>query len=148
MYVTRYNPARDFQEFRKGFESMHSLLDSFIQNRPVVNLMDFEPAVNSREAEDAYHIELDLPGMKKGDITIDVKDNTLTISGERKIRGEVEEGDYYKIESSYGKFSRSFALPDDVDVDKIEAKSEDGVLEVVIPKVKKVEKKPRKIKIK
>ncbi len=148
MYVTRYNPARDLQEFKKGFESMHSILDSFLQNRPVANMFDFEPAVNTREGEFAYHVELDLPGMKKEDINVDVKDNMVTISGERKYSDEVKKEDYYRVESSYGKFSRSFSLPEDVDVENIHAESRDGVLEVVIPKQEKKENKPRKIEIK
>jgi HSP20 family protein len=63
----------------------------------------------------------------------------LTISGERKFKNETKEEDYYKIETSFGKFSRTFTLPDDADIEHIEASSQDGVLEVVIPKLKKEE---------
>ncbi len=148
MYVTRYNPARDLQEFRRGFGNFNSFLDSFVQGKEAVNLTDFEPAVNTREGEFAYHVELDLPGMKKEDISVDVKDNMVTISGERKTQDEVKQEDYYRIESSYGKFSRSFSLPENVDVENIHAESQDGVLEVVIPKLEKKENKPKKIEIK
>ncbi len=148
MYVTRYNPARDLQEFRRGFGNFNSLLDSFVQGKEPVSLTDFEPAVNTREGEFAYHVELDLPGMKKEDISVDVKDNVVTISGERKVQNEMKQEDYYRIESSYGKFSRSFSLPEDVDVENIHAESQDGVLEVVIPKLEKKENKPKKIEIK
>ena len=61
----------------------------------------------------------------------------MTISGERKFKNEVKEEDYYKIETAFGKFSRSFNLPDDADVENIEASSDNGVLEVVIPKLAK-----------
>ena len=148
MYVTRYNPARDLQEFRRGFDSFNSFLDGMVSRREAVSLTDFEPAVNTREGEFAYHVELDLPGMKKEDISVDVKDNTVTISGERKTQEEVNEEDYYRIESRYGKFSRSFSLPENVDVENIHAESQDGVLEVVIPKLEKKENKPKKIEIK
>ncbi len=147
MYVTRYNPARDLQDFRRSFHDFNSFLDSFISKREAVNLTDFEPSVNTREGEFAYHVELDLPGMKKEDISVDVKDNMVTISGERKVQKEIDEEDYYRIESRYGKFSRSFSLPEDVDVENIHAESQDGVLEVVIPKLEKKENKPRKIEI-
>lgn len=148
MYVTRYNPTREIQEFRRGFDSFNSFLDNFMDKRTTISNTDFVPLVNTREGEHAYHVELDLPGMKKEDISVDVKDNVVTISGERKTKKEVKEEDYYKVESSYGKFERSFSLPENVDVENIHAQSEDGVLEVVIPKLEKVEDKPKKIEIK
>jgi len=145
MLMTRYNP---YNEVRRGFE----LLNSMMQNLDVAAeegvLTSFVPKVNTREGEDAYYVEIDLPGIKKEDIEITTEDNVLTISGERKMKEEVKEDDYYKIESAYGKFSRSFTLPEKVDVEKIEAESKDGVLEVVIPKLKEEEKKPKKIEIK
>lgn len=148
MYITRYNPTREIKEFRRGFDNFNSFLDNFIEKSPLIKNSDFIPSVNTREGEDAYYVELDLPGVKKEDINVDVNDNIVTISGERKINKEDKEDDYYKVESSYGKFERSFALPENVDVDNIHAKSQDGVLEVVIPKLKEVEKKPKKIEIK
>lgn len=148
MYVTRYNPAREIQEFRRGFDSFNTFLDNFVEKRSTISNTDFVPTVNTREGEHAYHVELDLPGIKKEDIDVDVKDNVVTISGERKTKKEVKEEDYYKVESSYGKFERSFTLPENVDVENIHAESQDGVLEVVIPKLKKEEKKAKKIEIK
>ena len=147
MLVTRYNPYNDI-DIRKGFEVLHSLMNQFDPVKEESNLVSFVPAVNTREGEDAYYIEIDLPGIKKEDIEITTEDNTLTISGERKYKDEVKEDDYYKVESRYGKFSRSFTLPEKVDVANIHAESKDGVLEVVIPKLKEEENKPRKIEIK
>lgn len=147
MLVTRYNPSNEIQEFRKGFEVLNSMLNSMIEKRGTVAITDFTPTVNTREGEHAYHVEVDLPGVKKEDINVDVKEGVLTISGERKTKDEVKEEDYYKAESSYGKFERSFSLPDNVDVENIHAESEDGVLEVVIPKFEKVEK-VKKIEVK
>ena len=148
MFVTRYNPRRDIQEFRRGFENLNTFLDNFIERSPTLSQTDFTPTVNTREGEHAYHVEVDLPGMKKKDIHVDVNDNVVTISGERKTKDEVKEEDYYKVESSYGKFERSFTLPENVDVENIHAESQDGVLEVIIPKLKKVEKEPKKIEVK
>lgn len=108
----------------------------------------FTPVVSTREGEFAYHVEADLPGVKKEDISVETKDNILTISGERKHKDEVKKDDYYKLESSYGKFVRSFTLPKGVDAENIKASCENGVLEVVIPKLtKKIEEK-KKIKVK
>ena len=114
----------------------------------LANISGFTPAVNTREGEFAYHIEVDLPGVNKKDIHVDLKDDVLTISGERKIKNEVKKKDYYKMESSYGKFQRSFTLPDNADSENIKANCEEGMLEVVIPKLKKIDKDVKKIEIK
>ena len=85
--------------------------------------------------------------LKKEDIKVDLNKGILTISGERKTKEEVKQEDYYKIETYFGKFSRSFTLPDNVDIENIEAKSDNGVLEIVIPKLKDdVSKKSIEIK--
>lgn len=147
MLVTRYNPSKEIQEFRKGFDMLNAMLNEMIGKGGSVSNVDFTPTVNTREGEHAYHIEVDLPGVKKEDINVDVKDGVLTISGERKTNEEVKEEDYYKVESSYGKFERSFSLPENVDEENIHAESQDGVLEVVIPKREKVEK-VKKIEVK
>jgi len=142
MYVTRYKPNRQTQD------RFSSFLDNYLEREAKVYKGDFIPTVNTREGDSAYYIELDLAGIGKDDIDVDVKDNLITISGERKVTKELNEDDYYSIESSFGKFERSFTLPENVDVGKIEANSKDGVLEVVIPKKPKKENKPKKIKIK
>lgn len=148
MYLAKYNPAKEIEEFRRGFDHLNSFLDNFIGKGALIKNSDFIPSVNTREGEDAYYVEVDLPGVKKEDISIDVNDNVLSISGERKTKKEDKEDDYYKVESSYGKFERSFTLPENVDTENIQAESKDGVLEVVIPKIEKAEKKPKKIEIK
>ncbi|MCW8820702.1 MAG: Hsp20/alpha crystallin family protein [Sulfurovum sp.] len=148
MYVTKYNPAKELLDLRKGFKDFDSFLDNFIEDKGSLIKTDFSPSVNTREGEHAYHVEVDLPGVKKDDINVDVKDNIVTISGERKTKKEVKEDDYYKVESSYGKFERSFTLPENVDVENIHAESQDGVLEVVIPKLSKAEKQAKKIEVK
>ncbi len=137
MLVTRFDPFREIRAlekrlFDRGYDSEN--------NENVIT--GFSPAVNTREGEFAYHVEVDLPGVKKEDINIDVDKNILTISGEKKTKEEIKEDDYYKVESTFGKFQRSFTLPETADIENITASSKDGVLEVVIPKLKElVEKK-------
>ena len=145
MLVTKYNP---YTESRRGFDLLNTLMQTLDPVREETAISAFVPRVNTREGEYAYHVELDLPGIKKEDIEITTDDNVLTISGERKMKEEVKEDDYYKVESTYGKFSRSFTLPEKIDVENIHAESKDGVLEVVIPKLKEEETKPKKIEIK
>lgn len=147
MLLTSYRPYRGLREFRSGFDMLNSMLDKMEDERERT-LTAFTPSVNTREGEFAYHVEVDLPGVKKEDITVNVQDNTLTISGERNAKEEVKEEDYYKVESQYGKFERSFTLPEGVDSEDIHAESQDGVLEVVIPKLKVSKEEPKKIDIK
>jgi len=136
MLVTRFDPFKQFKDLEKGF--------LYPSNEGVSG---FVPVVNTREGEFAYHIDIDLQGVNKKDIKVDIHKNILTISGERKTKNEIKEEDYYKVETSFGKFSRSFNLPDNADIENIEALNADGVLEVVVPKLSE-EKHKKIIKIK
>jgi HSP20 family protein len=145
MLLTKFDPMRDFRDLEERMAGAFR----FPEIGSELSIVSaFTPSVNTREGEYAYHIEVDLPGVKKDDIHVDLKDNVLTISGERKTKKEVKEKAYYKQERSYGKFQRSFTLPDNTDPENIEANSQDGVLEVVIPKMEKSKKETKKIKIK
>jgi len=149
MLVTRYNPYGQMREFRKGFNLLNTMLDEIQDEKNSTFKDDFSPTVNTREGEFAYHVEVDLPGIKKEDVDIKIEDNTLLVSGERKVKNEVKEDDYYKVESSFGTFSRSFSLPNEIDIENIRAESQNGVLEVIIPKLKTAEvDKVKKIEIK
>jgi HSP20 family protein len=103
------------------------------------------PPMDLVEAEDHFVLKADLPGLREGDVNIEVQDGTLTISGERKAEHEQRERGWYRIERSFGSFNRSLTLPDGVDPDGIAASFSDGVLEVRIPKPE--ERKPRRISI-
>lgn len=138
MLLTRFDPFKEFERRFGGYMPT--------ENREASNVSSFSPAVNTREDDKAYYIHADLPGVAKEDINIDLKDNVITISGERKHKEEVKEKDYYKLESFYGKFQRSFTLPEDADSDAINASSENGVLSIVIPKT--APKESKKIEIK
>jgi HSP20 family protein len=103
------------------------------------------PAVDIHETNDSYVVKADLPGVNKDDIHVDIRDNTLTIRGEKKYEEKVSKDNYVRTERAYGTFLRSLILPQNVDADKIEAKYKDGVLELTIPK--KEEAKPKQIEI-
>ena len=147
MMITRFDPFREFANLQERMEYFNRLFNGMQESETRVKL-DFVPTVNTREADDAYYIEVDLPGVKKEDVSIDVNENVITISGERKVEEERKDDEFYRVESVYGKFERSFTLPDDVDTDNIEAEMNDGVLTVKIPKVQVVDKAPKKIEIK
>ncbi len=138
MLLRRYRPINQFRDFRQSFELLNTILNSVENSQTEVGeRYDFTPAVNTREGEYAYHLELDLPGVKKEDIKVDIEDDKVVISGEKRLKDELKEENYYKVESFYGQFKRSFSLPEEADVENIHAQSKDGVLEVTIPKLQK-----------
>jgi len=136
-----------FNDIRKSFDLVNSIINSINEEQKPEETMDFRPRVNTRETDENYHLEVELPGVKKEDVNINIDGNVLSISGERNVREEVKDEDYHKIESRYGLFSRSFTLPEKVDTGKIEAGFENGILEISIPKLK-VDTSSKKIEIK
>ncbi len=151
MLITRYDPARQMNDFRRSFELLNTMLKNFETETAGSNEeeFDFVPAVNTRETENAYHLEVDLPGVKKEDIKVDIDEDKLVISGEKKLKNELKEDNYYKVESYYGNFKRSFAIPKEADVENIHAESKDGVLEVVIPKLEQAKlEKTKRVEVK
>ena len=111
MLVAKYDPLNEFRSFRNGFDIVNNIINSVEKRNEVSNLADFRPRVNTLEGKKDYRVEIDLPGVKKEDVSVRVEENILTISGERKVTKELKEEDYYKVESSYGAFSRSFTPP-------------------------------------
>ena len=145
MIVKQYTP---FNDIRKSFDLVNTIINTIgEQTTAEQEVLDFRPKINTRETEENYHIEVELPGVKKEDVDIKVDGNVLTISGERNVREEVKDEDYHKIESRYGLFSRSFTLPERVDTSNIEAEFVNGILEIAIPKLK-IDTSSKKIEIK
>lgn len=105
----------------------------------------FQPQVDVREKGDCYLLAFDLPGMSKDQIKIDFHDGRLTVSGERSVENRTDDDKFHRVERSYGRFERSFQMPADVSGDKIQARFEDGVLEVLLPKTEV--SKPKSIAI-
>lgn len=138
MLLTKFDPVREFER------RLNNLFPA--ESRELSNVASFTPAVNTREDDKGYYIHADLPGVDKKDIHVDFKDGVLTISGERKFKEEINEKDFYKMESYYGKFQRSFTVPEDIDSNKIDAVTDNGVLNITIPKA--APKESKKIEIK
>lgn len=141
MSIIRWNPHRDMVNFKRQFDRLFSDWDDEAPTRQSF----FKPAVDIFENEDSLVMNMELPGVNKEDVKVDLDNNLLTISGERKFDSEVKEENYHRIERAYGQFQRSFTLSNKVDGEKIKAKYNNGVLEVVLPK--KEEAKPRQINI-
>lgn len=143
MTLIKYNPKdyrpTTFSNFIDRFFN-----DEFFGGRALTN---FSPQVDIAETEKEFEIQFYVPGMKKEDITIDIHDDRLTVSGERKMENEKKEKNFHSVESHYGTFSRSFYLPENVNTEKVDASYKDGILHVVIPKdEKKIAKRTINIK--
>jgi HSP20 family protein len=141
MKLVRYNPERSlislpyeidrfFEDFGLGYKNMDTV---------------WNPSVDLSETDDHYEVKAEIPGMKKEDIKISVKDNVLTLSGEKKQENKTDKKNVYCVERLYGQFERSFTLPKNVKADAIKAKYKDGVLTVEIPKTEDV--KPKEIAV-
>lgn len=135
MSLVRYSTA--VNEFPGSFSN---LIDRFFTEsvaRSGGSQYSFVPRVDILEDEKAFEIHVAVPGVNKEDFKIDLNDNLLTVSGERKITREKKEGNFQSIETQFGTFSRSFNLPDNVDPSKISAKYNNGILELIVPKDEK-----------
>ncbi|MDX1609727.1 MAG: Hsp20/alpha crystallin family protein [Halofilum sp. (in: g-proteobacteria)] len=99
------------------------------------------------EKDDAYELQVDLPGLTKDDVAVDYANGVITISGERSDEHEDERKGYYVSERSYGAFKRSFRVPDDVQADDIDARFDHGVLTVKLPKSEEARRDHRKIEV-
>ena len=140
MWPTVFDPFRELQDIERRLGAVLSA------NKPVQKVETFTPAVNEKVTSEGYFLEIDLPGVKKENIEISVNDGVLTISGERKLEKKEESENYTRIESFFGRFERAFKLPADADLENIEAKYEDGVLKIFIPRKQKAEGKKIEIK--
>lgn len=104
--------------------------------------------VDVSEDEEAIYIDADMPGMKKEEVKISMDEDVLTISAERTHEEEQKKKDYHRVERSYGSMSRSFSLGENVDLENVDAKYDNGVLRIVVPKKEPTEKKAKEIEVK
>ena len=123
---------------------MDRLLDSFFV-RPGFQPSAWSPRADLYETDDEFRVELDLPAFDASDVHLTVERGVLQIRGERDVTTEREEADYHVRERHTGNFSRRFALPRNIDTDRVEAKLENGVLSVLLPKA--AEAKPKQIEV-
>ena len=136
MSLSHFDPLANLRSFEDAFTRM---LTEPQTNRP------WAPAVDIYETENELVLKADLPDVDLKDIDVRVENQTLTIAGERKFEQQDSASGYHRIERSYGKFSRSFAVPNAFDTDKIGAEYRNGVLSVTLPK--KEAAKPRQVKV-
>ena len=145
MTIVRWEPLRELGTLQSEMNRLfNTVFDGPTPNG--ATMRRWMPPMDLVESGDDFVLRADLPGMGEEDVNIELEDSTLTISGERKAEHEARERGWYRIERSFGSFSRSLTLPDRVDPDGISASFDRGVLEVRIPKPE--EHKPRRVEIK
>ncbi len=136
MSLSHFDPLANVRVFEDAF---NRLFNEPVSNRP------WAPAVDVYETENELVLKADLPAVELNDIDVRVENQTLTISGERKFEQQSNNKGYHRIERSYGKFSRSFSVPNEFDTEHVAAEYQNGVLTVKLPK--KEAAKPRQVKI-
>jgi len=147
MALVRWEPVRELTSLQN---EMNRLFNTFFDPPATAGngstLRRWIPAMDLVETDEHFVLKADLPGLSEEDVNIEVEDNVLTISGERKAEQEEKKEGYFRVERAYGSFRRSLTLPEGVDSDAVQASFDRGVLEVRIPKPE--ERKPRRVSIK
>jgi len=147
MALIRWEPVRELHTMQS---EMNRLFNTFFDS-PTPNgggravARRWIPAMDLVETGEHFVLRADLPGLSESDVKIELEDNVLTIAGERKAEHEEQGEGYYRLERSFGSFSRSLTLPEGVDAEGIKASFDSGVLTVQIPKPE--QQKPRKVQI-
>src|SRR4051812_47534269 len=146
MAIIRWDPTRELTSLQG---EMNRLFNTFFDTPTAGNggggYRRWVPAMDLVETEDAYVLRADLPGVSEDEVQIEVENDVLTVSGERKAEHEEKGEGYYRVERAFGGFSRSLTLPEGVDAEAVAASVDKGVLEVRIPKPEQT--KPKRVSI-
>jgi HSP20 family protein len=148
--VARWNPLREMEDMQRR---MSSLFDwnsfrrgNLTPDEENITVPEWMPLVDIAEDDKEYLIKVELPEVQKDDVKVTVESGTLTIAGERKAEKEEKGHKFHRIERSYGRFERSFSVPDDAEGDNVKAEFKDGVLRVRLAKSEKA--RPKQIEVK
>ena len=148
MTLTRWNPLGDmdtlFDQFSRSFGRLPARRGGTGQETMTIH--DWSPSVDVSETDDDYRIKVELPGVNKQDVKVSIHEGVLTIQGERKFESEEKNRKYHRVEREYGRFARSFVLPENVDETSVDASHTDGLLIVTLGKVEQA--KPQSIEVK
>jgi len=142
--ITRWEPFREFSTLQ---DRLNRLFQQSVSEGREESLTtsSFAPAVDVYEDDHQVTLKIEVPGIDEKDIDVRLENNTLTVTGERRLEKEEKEENYRRVERQYGSFTRSFTLPQTVDAEKVSAQYDKGVLKITL--AKKAEAKPKQIKI-
>ncbi|MCK4755421.1 Hsp20/alpha crystallin family protein [candidate division WOR-3 bacterium] len=144
-YLTKWEPFSDLVSLR---DDMDRFFETFFGQHPEDREGFWTPILDIEESNGNIVVKAEIPGMEKDEIKVSVRNNMLSISGERKQEIETKDKTFHRIERSYGKFSRTITLPSEIDADKIKAAYKDGVLNIVLPKPESMKPKQIEVEIK
>ena len=146
MALIRWEPVGGLSTIQSEMNRLfNTFFDTPTHSNGITTLRRWVPAMDLVVTDEDYVLRADLPGLSEEDVNIELDENVLTISGERKSEREERKEGYYRVERASGSFSRSLTLPEGVDAEAIRASFENGVLEVHVPKPE--QRKPRKVAI-
>ena len=146
--LSRWNPLKEVEDLEKRLSHLlgRGVPAGGSDKNEAITVANWSPVVDISEDDKEYIIKAELPDVKKDDIKLNVHDDVLTITGERKYEKEEKGKKYHRVERAYGSFMRSFTLPEDADGTKVTAEYKDGLLNVRVPKSEKA--KPKTIEVK
>ena len=148
--LTRWNPFREMEDMQRHMSSLFDWSPFRRSNvagqEENITVPEWAPLVDIAEDAKEYLIKVELPEVQKNDVKVTVEAGTLTISGERKTEKEQKDRKYHRVERFYGRFERSFAIPDDAEASDVKAEFKDGVLRVHLAKSEKA--RPKQIEVK
>ena len=142
-------PWKRLDELTSFRKEMDSLFKRFFGETPLLRRVreEWHPTVDFSETKDKFVFKAELPGLEVKDIDVSISGDILTIKGEKKKEEEQEDEHFHSVERYYGSFQRSFRLPQNVKINKIEAKFDKGVLKISLPKTEEAKKKVINIKV-
>lgn len=140
---------REFDELQRRLATLfgRAPIRTPSEKEEALTVAEWAPLVDIVEHDNEYLIKAELPEVKKDDVKVTVQDDLLTITGERTFEKEEKGRKYHRIERAYGRFARSFTLPEDADGDKVAAEFKDGVLKVHLPKTERAKSRSVEVKI-
>lgn len=147
--LTRWSPWRELEDMEKRLSTIfgRAPISTTGEKKEAISVAEWSPLVDITEDDKEYIVKAEIPDMKKEDIKINVHDDVLSISGDRKYEKEEKGKKYHRVERAYGSFMRSFTLPEDADGSKVNAEYKDGVLKVHLPKSEKAKQKTIEVKV-
>jgi HSP20 family protein len=148
--LARWNPLREMEDMQRRMSSLFDLNSSRRGNLTTedenITVPEWAPLVDIAEDDKEYLIKVEIPEVQKEDVRVTVENGTLTIAGERKSERDEKGRKFHRVERYYGRFERSFSLPDDAESDQVKAEFKDGVLRVHLAKSEKA--RPKQIEVK
>jgi len=128
MAIVRWDPIKDLISIQERVNKIFE--DTFEDKNTSINKGEWTPAVDIYETQDELVIVAELPGMNEDDIDLQISDNVLTLKGVKKLSVDKDKDNFHRLERPYGKFNRSFALPNTLDINSIKASLKDGLLKI------------------